>query len=862
MSDGTRASNSRTFVNDVSGQALQVTQNGNVEHQLIVNGQVLGQYGSVVDPVTPRSTSGSNAGEQQFTSAASFNFGYQPINGNYPTASAGTYTVQAGDTLQSVAQGAYGDSQLWYTIAEANGLSGNSDLRVGQTLTIPNRVGTVHDNAQTVKPYDPSKITGDTTPNMPVPAAKSGCGGLGLILVIVVAIAVTVITAGALLAPAGSSLGTIISTGATALSGGGAVSGVAAASESVSTEAAIGASIVGAAAGSVVSQEVGIALGVQDKFSWKQVALSAIGAGVTSGLGSVPGLAGTGLPNVAARAAISNALTQGIGVVTGLQRSFDWKGVAASAAGAVVGQQVGDSLRTSGIFGAGTLGNLARATVSGLAAGLTTAALRGGRIAITQVAADAFGNALGQGLIESTKGDLSADKKIAQTLVDSTNPLDSSIQQNSALLDKLSTLKSSVSEALASKEAPDPKLFDDEDRQAYEMIISNGNSESAAARLASIMAAAARDPDLQSATSMGSVGGVAGPRPIGVVAAAAYDNALSQMTPLKGAAQAAIDAYEASLLTGIAARVNDVDNYIGQRGIDNVDPSLIASRNVIVAALIDKDVYFDSSIKQILPESVRRLDVIDNNGIQQSGFYGATYSDNVTGKVFVADRGTEFGAASRQDSDMAANRLQLLGLNSNQYSEAINWSRQLRETYGGANLVFTGHSLGGGLASAQAEVVGDAQAITFNSAGLHANTVAPFGASLNSNSNIQAYYIKGELISMLQDGGRIGVRAAELMPSISLSAAYLESRGVGPQAAGTRIELQPVAEPSWKQVSTSFPTSVVETFAEGGVGGTGAIDTGITDALTLHGQSQVVFALLPALRGAERQIYFDRLVQK
>jgi nucleoid-associated protein YgaU len=55
----------------------------------------------------------------QTRNGADFNFGYQPINGNYPTASPGSYQVANGDTLQSIAQGAYGDSSLWYRIADA-----------------------------------------------------------------------------------------------------------------------------------------------------------------------------------------------------------------------------------------------------------------------------------------------------------------------------------------------------------------------------------------------------------------------------------------------------------------------------------------------------------------------------------------------------------------------------------------------------------------------------------------------------------------------------------------------------------------------------------------------------------------------
>jgi hypothetical protein len=93
--------------------------------------------------------------QPQFEPRADFSFGYQPISGNYPGAAPGAYTVRQGDSLKSIARSAYGDSRLWYRIAEANGLGGDDDLRVGQTLTIPAGVGTVHNDEDTFEPYDP-----------------------------------------------------------------------------------------------------------------------------------------------------------------------------------------------------------------------------------------------------------------------------------------------------------------------------------------------------------------------------------------------------------------------------------------------------------------------------------------------------------------------------------------------------------------------------------------------------------------------------------------------------------------------------------------------------------------------------------
>lgn len=48
--------------------------------------------------------------------------------------------MQAGDTLQSIAQNVYGDANLWYRIAAANGLSGSGALAAGTSLILPSGV--------------------------------------------------------------------------------------------------------------------------------------------------------------------------------------------------------------------------------------------------------------------------------------------------------------------------------------------------------------------------------------------------------------------------------------------------------------------------------------------------------------------------------------------------------------------------------------------------------------------------------------------------------------------------------------------------------------------------------------------------
>lgn len=411
ITDSTQPANNRRFVNDANGRALFVNQAGHVQRQMVVNGEVLARYGVAVNGNNPASGYQNNP---NFANVVDFATGYARVSATYPSASPGAYTVRTGDTLQSIAQGAYGDSALWYRIAEANGLASTKDLRVGQTLNIPSGVGNVHNNAGTFEPYDPSRIQGDTTPSLATPKPKKKGGIFGKLLMIVVAIIVTIYTAGAL-SGVTTSFAQTLSAGMGVMTGGAAGSATALAAVTAGTAGVggvAGTMAIAGAAGSVASQLVGLATGDTDKFSWRSVALSAVGSGVAAGVGTgiakaVEGATSSAFLAVAAQAAVGNALTQGIGVVTGLQARFDWRGVAASAVGAGVGSAVGHALgmNAQSFQNAGFGEQLGKRLLTGLAAGAATAVAHGGKIAVQQVAVDAFGNALARSFADGATGD-------------------------------------------------------------------------------------------------------------------------------------------------------------------------------------------------------------------------------------------------------------------------------------------------------------------------------------------------------------------------------------------------------------------------------------------------------------------------
>jgi hypothetical protein len=196
----------------------------------------------------------------------------------------------------------------------------------GTTLVVPAGVMRTSNTAETFTPYDPNQTLGSTAPTaVKPPKSKHSCGVIGQIILVIIAVVVSIYTAGAAsgafaaLANGTSVIAGAAAGGAAALAGGGLAVGGA---------GAIAAGAIGGAVGSIVSQAVGVAAGIQDKFSWNAVALAAIAGGV--GTSGKLGVGGSDWGSLAARAVVSNIVTQGVDMATGLQSKFSWAGVAAS----------------------------------------------------------------------------------------------------------------------------------------------------------------------------------------------------------------------------------------------------------------------------------------------------------------------------------------------------------------------------------------------------------------------------------------------------------------------------------------------------------------------------------------------------
>jgi hypothetical protein len=132
----------------------------------------------------------------------------------------------------------------------------------------------------------------------------------------VVAIVVTVVTEGAASSAIAEALGTSLEAGGAA-----------------ATTATVAGAAVGAAAGSIVSQGVAIAIGQQSGFSFSEVAVAALTAGLTEGAPT------EGIPGELVQDAVNNVVTQGVNVALGVQNGFNWQAVAISALAFTAGAQ-------------------------------------------------------------------------------------------------------------------------------------------------------------------------------------------------------------------------------------------------------------------------------------------------------------------------------------------------------------------------------------------------------------------------------------------------------------------------------------------------------------------------------------------
>lgn len=316
-----------------------------------------------------------------------------PLKWDEPNAEPGPafYTVEPGDSLESIAIKAYGDAKASTLIAKFNGLvSAEHAIKAGHILMLP-EYHTPFNKAGQNRPYNQFRriVMGNLSPHVVFPRLKDDDDDSGFgFFVKIIALAIIAVTAPALagLVLAEAGIGTALVAGASAAT---------AASTSTIVVDALATGVV-AAIGDAAVQGIAIGIGAQSKFSMAEMLETGVSSGVGQGLG---GFDTTKPAEVAKRAleiGASVTATQLLEMKIGLRDKFDARAVAlqvtSSIASAYIKKGVG-SLAGNSMDEAST--SMVSDMVSTASNALLGHAVIGTPINMQTMAANAMGSVIG-----------------------------------------------------------------------------------------------------------------------------------------------------------------------------------------------------------------------------------------------------------------------------------------------------------------------------------------------------------------------------------------------------------------------------------------------------------------------------------
>jgi len=200
--------------------------------------------------------------------------------------------------------------------------------------------------------------------------------------------------------------------------------------------------------------------------------------------------------------------------------------------------------------------------------------------------------------------------------------------------------------------------------------------------------------------------------------------------------------------------------------------------------------------EEVKGEELKKIAVVDEKYLNhpESGFKAKIYKSRIGGEpeYTIAFAGTDPGLTDWTQ----ANIPQAVGLETEQYDRAIILAGNMEDSRGSNGFRVTGHSLGGGLASA-ASITTGAQGTTFNASGVHPFTTGrpPYGVSettrANHSGNVDAYYNSNDPLSKVQDNRLKVLTGIGMLLGTpgKVAVGLLASKGALAKAFGNRIML-------------------------------------------------------------------------
>jgi hypothetical protein len=560
----------------------------------------------------------------------------------------------------------------------------------------------------------------------------------------------------------------------------GALSGLAAGLGPIGSGMVVGA--ISGAAGAAASQVAGNITGNLDGFSFKDIAIGAISGAVTGGFakglkaGSFKKLgdaissspAATG----AATAVVGNLAGQAARRIAGMETSFSWKSIAASAVGGAISGQLlskmGFEVSDGGPEGAGSFGsNFANSAVGGVVSLHTRRAFGfDDKVDYRSIAVDAFGTALGTklgGAALARHDGAKAHKKVGESASERAGTqIDAELRAEIALLMELNRDQPLLAangepydidspwgrwqqEMREFARSANPFTSGESNPETFGQMLGRRGREwmkdDTDYGLRSLLAYEVQRDALDTKLDRAMIGALlADPETRDVGSALLNAAGLSMIIDsspgiLKDAPEFAelYRAFQSDLMSS-ASYQNLEDgsavsghwkSALAHVGIDYVSRSEARSRFGIAAS--------------------RFAD-------ERSGYYSALFRFSGSSDYVLANRGTEINSLR----DLATDIYGGMGYVPKQFEQAVDLAKQLNNAVGrsGGSLSFTGHSLGGGLASAQSMTTGG-RGYTFNSMGLPPRVIAELKLNPAFESRVTSYNISSDQLSMGQGDWRI-----------------------------------------------------------------------------------------------------------
>lgn len=297
--------------------------------------------------------------------------------------------------------------------------------------------------------------------------------------------------------------------------------------------------------------------------------------------------------------------------------------------------------------------------------------------------------------------------------------------------------------------------------------------------------------------------------------AAAVANPLAAVMPSK------LERYNArmGMMDNARTKLTTVPDDDAQTALTRLERNNVAVERAKLSAHVYKSDEFNldelgnpAGLKEPEPEGWHMLagDELTEHGVSpemlldpKSGFKAAMYKSSFERppKLVIAYAGTE------DKKDIMADLRQGVGFKDQQYDRAMSLATSIANAVDPLDLETTGHSLGGGLASAATAVTG-IKGYTFNAAGLHVNTVRREPYSISPTA-------------MREQGALIDAYRSTSDPLNNAQKAALITRGVVlPKALGVPRLVEPIEKwrHKWSELVKGNPITAAKNMALHGHG--------------------------------------------